>query len=280
MQTMMPKQTIAADAGRRHRSDRSQALRGVHANVGITAAYRRRLDAMVEDMNRSVLFWVKAAYRANPPEMAQDATPADDLQKSLKALFRRWEKKFDEAAPRLAAWFAQATWKRSDAALRNILRDGGFSVRFQMTRGMRDVVDATTHANVNLIKSIPQQYMTQVESLVMTSVQAGRDLGPLAKAIQKQFGVTKRRAALIARDQNNKATGAMQRARQIELGMTEAVWMHSHGGKEPRPTHLANDGKTYDLRTGWFDSAVGRHILPGELVNCRCVGRPITKGFS
>ena len=69
----------------------------------------------------------------------------------------------------------------------------------------------------------------------------------------------------------------MTRARQVEVGITEAIWMHSHAGKEPRPTHVANDGKRYKVAEGWFDPdpRVRRHIVPGELINCRCTTRSI-----
>jgi uncharacterized protein with gpF-like domain len=73
----------------------------------------------------------------------------------------------------------------------------------------------------------------------MRSVQSGRDLVQLTKDMQEQFGVTHRRAAFIARDQNNNATAAMTRARQDELRLNEAIWVHSGAGKHPRPTHVA-----------------------------------------
>jgi uncharacterized protein with gpF-like domain len=94
--------------------------------------------------------------------------------------------------------------------------------------------------------------------------------------------VTKRRAALIARDQNNKATAVFVRVRQKQAGIKKAMWLHSHGGKEPRKTHLANDGKLYDPQKGWFDPdpKVRRRIWPGELINCRCVSRSVVEGFS
>jgi uncharacterized protein with gpF-like domain len=74
----------------------------------------------------------------------------------------------------------------------------------------------------------------------------------------------------------------MNRARQEELGITEAVWLHSHAGKKPRPTHLANHGKRYNVAEGWFDPdpKVRKHIWPGELINCRCVSKSVVKGFS
>jgi uncharacterized protein with gpF-like domain len=64
----------------------------------------------------------------------------------------------------------------------------------------------------------PSQYFTDVEGLVMRSVQTGRDLGQLTKDLQEQFGVTRRRAAFVARDQNNEATASMTRTRQTSRG--------------------------------------------------------------
>jgi SPP1 gp7 family putative phage head morphogenesis protein len=208
-----------------------------------------------------------------------DLLPADELQAAMSDLGDYWLDQFDTASQRLARFFATSSSRRTDSQLRGILRDGGFSVKFQMTPGVRDVVRAAVHENVALIKSIPEQYLKSVEGAVMRSVQTGRDLSTLSKHLQKQYGVTKRRAAFIARDQNNKATAVIQNARQRDLGITTAVWMHSHGGKTPRRTHLANDGKKFDIRKGWYDPDVGEYILPGQLPNCRCVMRSVIPGL-
>jgi len=257
----------------------------VWPNAGLEAHFRRKLLKWVDAMNKSVQFWLKQTYRTNPPRIAQDESPADALRRTIKKLGKRWQKQFDQLAPELADYFAQAMKDRSDAQLMAILRRGGFSVRFKMTAAMRDIMDATIHEQVNLIKSIPQEYLKSVEGVVMRGVQTGRDLGQVSRDLQDTFGVTRRRAALIARDQNNKATASMTRARQTELGIKKAIWLHSHGGKTPRPTHLANDGKEYDVAKGWFDPDAdgkgrGRWIFPGELINCRCVSRSVVKGFS
>jgi SPP1 gp7 family putative phage head morphogenesis protein len=261
------------------RQKNEKLLRPVHPNVGIAAEYRRRIDTLVDAMNESVIYWLRAAYRANEPEMAIDELPASALRQAVRDLARRWQRQFNEAAPKLAAWFAKAAHKRSGEALRKILKDGGFSVEFKMTRAMQDVMRATVNEQVSLIKSIPSQYFTQIEGMVMRSVTTGRDIGTLAKDIQKQYGVTKRRAALVARDQNNKATAVMTRVRQAELGITEAIWQHSGGGKEPRPTHVKNSGKRYKIAEGWLDPAEGRRVFPGELINCRCVSRSVIPGL-
>lgn len=267
---------------RRPKSKNDIVLRPVHPNVGIEAAYRRKLTALVEEMNTSVLYWLRAAYRANEPEIAQDESPAAALRAAIRKLAGRWLRRFDVAAKELASYFSKAVSDRSDAALRAILKKGGISVEWKMTRAQNDVLQATVAQNVALIKSIPAQYLTNVEGLVMRSIQTGRDLGQVTKGLQHQFGVTKRRATFIARDQNNKATASLTRARQVELGIIEAEWLHSGAGKHPRPTHVkaGRDRVRYDTRRGWYDPAVKKYILPGEEPGCRCVGRPVVKGFS
>ncbi len=207
-------------------------------------------------------------------------TPAEFLRDAFAKLAKRWTKRFDDAGPRLARWFATAAADRSDGQLRHILRQGGFSVRFQMTPAARDIIDATVQANVALIRSIPEQYLTQVEGIVFRSVQTGRDLGQLSKDLQEQFGVTKRRAALIARSQNNLATTAITKARHLELGIEEGIWMHSHAGEVPRPKHLAADGKRFNIREGLPVGDKGEWQMPGEAINCRCTWRPVIVGFT
>lgn len=292
-----------------------QIKRGSRPNAGVEAMYRQKLQSMIDEMHASVDYWLASAYRNNPPEMTQDGhpdalvpmgdgrtngssalslrfesmvgrtemafdrrTPADILKDAFDVLAKRWLKRFDDAASHLAGWFATSAASRSDATLHQILRRSGFAVRFQMTPAMRDIVDATVHENVSLIKSIPQQYLTQVEGAVMRSVTAGRDLASLTKELREQHGVTKRRAKLIAHSQNNMATAAFTRVRQVEHGL-QAIWVHSHAGKTPRPTHLANNGKPYDPAVGWYDPAERKRIFPGELINCRCFSRTIVPGF-
>jgi uncharacterized protein with gpF-like domain len=266
----------------RSRDPNEKLLRPIRPNVGIEVAYRQRLHRLIEAMSNSVIYWLKASYRANEPRIAQDETPADALKRSIKQLSKQWLAKFDEAAEQLGDYFAQSVENRSSAALRKILKDGGISVEFRRTAAMRDIVDATVHQNVSLIKSIPRQYLDQVEGIVMRGVQTGRDLGAVAKDLEGRLGVTKKRAAFIARDQNEKATAAFTRARHLEIGITEAIWMHSGGGREARPTHLkaGRDKVRFNVAEGWYDPAEGRNIQPGELINCRCVSKPVLKGFS
>lgn len=260
------------------RPSKPKTLTPTRPNVGIRVDYQRRLERAVSDMAASVTYWLEAAYRANPPEaLAQDASPARELQAAMRKLGRRWTRKFDRLAVELAEHFAKSATDRSDKALAASLRKAGFTVRFKATAAQNDAYQAVIAENIALIRSIPREYMLGVEGEVMRSVQAGRDLGTLAQALEKRHGVTARRAALIARDQNNKATATMTRVRQRELGITKAVWVHSAGGKHPRHEHVAFSGQTYDIEKGAY--LEGKWTWPGVEINCRCVSRSVVPGF-
>ena len=260
-----------------------RTLRAVRPNAGVQAWLRAQLDKMIGDMHRSVTYWLESAYENNPPAtMAQDArrrAPSAIIREAMVRRAQQWLKNFDEAADRMAEHFSRDALERSDTALRRALRQHDVAVKFSPTPAVRDAMTATVQENVGLIKSIPRRYLEQVEGIVMRSVQTGRDAGQLSRDLQKQLGVTRRRAALIARDQNNKATSAFQKIRQQELGIEEAIWLHSGAGKHPRPTHRAMSGKKYDVAKGMYDPHEGRNVWPGELINCRCVSRAVVPGL-
>jgi uncharacterized protein with gpF-like domain len=269
-------------------------LRAVRPNAGLRARFHAELLKLVKEMHNSLDHWLRAAYNRNEPEIAaiaKDKSPAAVLQTVFNRLRARWQKRFDEAAPRLAKYFSQKIADRSDAQLRQILKDGGFSVPFKMTKPMNDVMQATINEQVGLIRSIAQQHLGAVEGLVMRSVSEGRDLYTLSKALRERYGVTARRAAFISLDQNNKSTAAFTKVRQLELGIEEAEWMHSHAGREPRPQHVkwGREKKRYKISEGMWQEPIytksgkvstpGKYVWPGTEPHCRCFSRPVVAGF-
>lgn len=257
-----------------------KVLRSVRANKGVEAKYRARMQQLIADMHASYEYWLTAAYKKHPPRMvalvdqAQDAaTPSQRIQKLLDALAARWIDKFNESAPKIAEAYLRSAFKASDSAFRQALKSAGWTVEFKMTPAVRDAFNASLSENVGLIQSIPAQYAQQVEGAVMRSYSAGRDLAAMVSDIKAIYPKAADRAVLIARDQSNKANAVVNRTRQLELGLTEAVWMHSHAGKTPRPDHVAANGKVYKIADGCLIS--GEYIQPGEEINCRCTSRPV-----
>lgn len=270
-------------------AQRPKYLPAVQPNAGLRVMYDKRIMALIRKMVDDVTKSVMAAYEENPPRVAQlamaaDELPSDQLRRLFRELSKQWRASFEVGAHELAEYFAQAASQRSDVQLKAILTKAGFAVTFKLSPAQRDILKAVVAENVALIKSIPEQYLTAVGGAVMRSVQVGRDVGGLRKELQEQFGVTRRRASLIARDQNNKATSAFNRARQLEIGVKQARWMHSRAGKTKRPTHVAKNGKLYDVATGWYDpdaygKGKGAYIWPGQLINCRCTSQSLFPGL-
>jgi len=292
-----------------------KTLRPVRPNAGIEAAYRKKLDSLIDQMQRSIVWWVTSAYKANKPEMAADAaeddprskweqsntpaqqsiatelstairksgSPAKVLDRVMGKLSKHWQAKFDQAAPDLAKYFATKAKDRTDAILKAALKKSGFAVEFKMTASMNDVMQATIAENVQLISNLAEQHIAEVQGAVMRSVAAGRDITGLANDLQKRLGITKRRATLIARDQNNKMNSNINRVRQMDMGIKTAIWIHSAGGKEPRHDHVEANGKEYDIATGEFLDGFklkdGSGIFPGQLINCRCVSKAVIPGL-
>lgn len=254
-----------------------KTVRSVAANRGIEAKYRKALAALIADMHGSIEYWLTAAYRKRPPAMATlvaaDASPAQHIRKTLDGLAKRWQDKFDEYAPKIAEAYLQGMFKASDSAFRAALKEAGWSVEFKMTPAVRDAFEASLAENVGLIKSIPAKYLQQVEGVVMRSYSTGRDLQTMVADLKALYPAAAHRAEFIARDQSNKANAVVNRTRQLELGLVDAVWMHSHAGKTPRPDHVAANGKRYKIAEGCLIS--GEYIQPGEEPNCRCTSRAV-----
>lgn len=257
-----------------------KTIRSIRPNAGVQAEYNRRLQRLVDDMVRSVQFWVEGEYAQQEDRiLATDARPADELQTTIRRLAKRWQKNFNEGADKLADWFARKSFGATQDQLKTVLRDAGISVRFKPNAEVLDAFAAVRAENVQLIRSISQEYLGQVEGMVMRSVTTGRDLATLSADLQKRTGVTKRRAALIARDQNTKATSAINSIRQTQLGITEGIWQHSHAGKKPRPSHVkaGADKLRFDLRKGAYLD--GKWVLPGQEINCKCTWRAVIPGL-
>lgn len=127
--------------------------------------------------------------------------------------------------------------------------------------------------NAQLIRSLPDQELERVSGIVERGLQEGKTYSDVSKEIQKSFGISERRATLIARDQTKKLNSSLTKLRQQELGVEEYVWQTA-GDERVRSTHKANDGKKF--RWDKPPSVTGH---PGNDINCRCVALPVLEGL-
>lgn len=256
-----------------------RTLKPVRPPVALEKEYKKRIMAHVREMRHSVIYWLRAKYRANEDLIVDSAT--DNLLKEFHRLLRQWERNFKEFAESDALWFVTNIRKYTSKNLENqfkpMTKEGfGFDLKFSyISQKERQTFNAIVAENVNLIKSIAKENLTQVEGIVMRSIQTGKDLATMTENLESQFDVTERRAAMIARDQTAKATNNLARERLKDYGVKQAIWMHTSAGKTYRDSHVEMDGEVFDLEVGCYDPDYGGYIQPAELVNCRCLCRPI-----
>jgi SPP1 gp7 family putative phage head morphogenesis protein len=137
---------------------------------------------------------------------------------------------------------------------------------------LRDQLELFSRQNAQLITSLPEQDLLQVAGIVERGLQEGSRFTLVAQDIQKRFGITRRRANLISRDQTTKLNASLTKLRQESAGITEYIWQTS-GDERVRPTHRANDGKKFK-----WDNPPKITGHPGTDINCRCVAIPVMEG--
>jgi SPP1 gp7 family putative phage head morphogenesis protein len=245
------------------------------------AKFRAELVRMVERMQKTTRRELDKLYRSpEAPTVAMDASFSSMAARLVRELTKRFTALFVDRAGGLAKAWAEGISRQSAVGLGQSLKDvsGGVTLKTDVISGaVADVVKASIKQNVALIKSIPREYFLEIEGEVMRSIQTGRGMADLQPFLEKRYGITKRRAALIARDQTSKATAAINRARMQGLGVKKFKWLHSMGGKEPRPLHKnVLNGNVYSFDDPpVIDERTGEKGFPGQLINCRCRMVPV-----
>lgn len=253
-------------------------LRAIRPNKGIEMDYRKKLAALIARMQKEAQREILRAYQGEEAQIAADAVPANVLYRLVRGLRDKYQKLFNKKARSLSLWFVNSVDRYTEVALKGALRhyqsekfqqelsDLGLLHDFKRTPALTNAVQSFVHENVNLIKSIPEKYFTEVEGLVMRGIRDGKPFNWVNNEMAKRYGITTRRAVMIARDQNHKATEQLNRTRQLGLGVKRGMWQHATGVKEPRHSHEQANGKIFDLDKGL--KIDGEFIFPGEKINC------------
>lgn len=157
------------------------------------------------------------------------------------------------------------------------------------------LLDEFRAENVDLISSIPEQSLAEVDELLDELWSQGARVETLAAEILKRFDVSDSRADLIARDQTLKLNSNLSQSRQEATGITEYIWTTSGDERvrgnpsglypnpsetgKTRPDHFHLDGQKFSYGDPpVVDEASGRRAAPGQDYQCRCLAAPVV-GF-
>ncbi|TFL14209.1 phage head morphogenesis protein [Pusillimonas caeni] len=139
---------------------------------------------------------------------------------------------------------------------------------FQAEPWLAEVLSQFEAENIRLIRSIPQQALDRLHGKIVQAVRNGTPTALLRDTVREEYGITLRRAELIARDQIGKLNGQLTGQRQQGIGVTSYRWRGSLDERE-RDEHVAREGR----EIAWDDPPNDGH--PGEPIQCRCWAEPI-----
>lgn len=242
-----------------------------HPNAGIRAAYHAELNRLLRGARNEVMAEV-ARYWEKPRPVAMD-NASDILARAVDLILSRWLSGLNKLPQQIAKKFVGRTAGAYDRQLSAALKKAGFTVNLQLTDYTKKAMRASVGMNVGLIKSIPGEYLGDVSKYVWEAVEGGFDLATLTANLDHAYHIGRNRCKLIARDQSNKAHAAMEQARRQELGIKKAIWRHSAAAKEPRQSHVAANGKEFDVDKGMYLD--GEWVLPGQAINCGCTSKAV-----
>lgn len=134
--------------------------------------------------------------------------------------------------------------------------------------GVQLEIEASIAENVDLIKTIPEQYHSRIKETIRNGINQGNDFFSIRERILEIGKSTDKRARLIARDQVAKLNAAVTETRQKKMGVTHYFWRTARD-ERVRKTHKDNANK----RFAWNDPPA-KTGHPGHDIQCRCTSEP------
>ncbi len=269
--------------------------KGVHASTAIENWYFDQLMQHINGMREDIESTLFPQLRADTLQLQvvdskfvfknQDGF-IDNFLAGLGKLRARWDLA-DKQARTLADAVVGRVDKTTQSAIEKIVGDamGVDIVKMLSTEGLTDIIDAGIAANVQLITSIPREYLDKVQMVITQEGTKGRSGNSLIKQIQDIYPVTKDRARFIARDQTSKLNGDISRHRQVAAGIRGYRW-RTVGDNAVRESHKERNGKFY----AWNPEDVGKKLEdgsvmldpeaedighPGDDYQCRCIAEAV-----
>lgn len=231
--------------------------------IGSVVEYRRTLLNMLQGLasetRRSVL-----------PELARERKLTTDAPNGswFRHLYNARTRFMNEAEARMRRNLSREAERHTDTFRQIATRALGIDLAGIIQKeDIGDYVQAALQRNVSLIKSLADDAVNRVEQAVFNASVQGRSSRQLRVDLQEQFGMTQKRANLIARDQLAKINSDLTRIRQEQVGIKKYVWSTSQD-ERVRPRHQELDGKEY--KWGEPTGAEGG-ASPGQPIQCRCL---------
>lgn len=235
-------------------------------------------DALAQDarLTPGIIEKAKRAFVASRPESA-----VKRLDLELAEQMARWMIHAGENAKAVSKWFVRAAAQNVTASQRRALIRAGISPQLLKEKWKVPVVK-NRYVSPTAAKAIPKLVddmtglitkmqaddLARLREIIVEGITQGQSLGEIEQTLAASEGFSAARAKRVALDQSIKVNQGIQQANAEDLGIKTAIWVHVPGRYSSRETHIAMDGKRFNIREGLYDSDVDKKVVPGELPFC------------
>ena len=232
--------------------NRNVELLGEPLRVNDVYAQRRAREVEMEvrklhlDVSKQVLALYKTGTaKGTIAEVAMDASLTSEARMLTNRLKREWNKRFNlfsksfsESLMTDVTEMSAGDFKRSVEKL-----SGGITIdTSRLSIGTRDIIKASTQQSSSLIKTISDNYLSDVQEALMRSIASPKasysdTVASVHEMLQGRYKHYRNKAKNIVLDQTQKAYSNITDGRMRQNGISEYRWQHAGGSQNPRSYH-------------------------------------------
>lgn len=256
---------------------------GLRMSASIYKDYSKPIDALMLSMHREIMVGVNelAKTYAQDSKLPKHGNAAARVRVLINFLLKKYRPLFAAVARRVTNKMIDRVMRNSAATLNMSLKDMAAHLAIKTDYNddrLREIAIAASAESSSMIKTIPEQYLGDVQRAVLRAVSSGKGYADLVPFFEKYYKSNKRKAQSQAMNQTRSFYANVSAARMEKLGIEEFVWEHSGGGRDPRKEHVAMSGKVYKVSIPpviYYDKGTPVHGYPGQAAHCRCFMRPV-----
>lgn len=144
----------------------------------------------------------------------------------------------------------------------------------------KETIAASWAENLDLyIQKWTDEEIFSLRQTVQANSMRGGRAENLERQIMADYGVSRRKAKFLARQETSLLMSKFQQVRYADVGVSKYKWSTA-GDERTRPDHKRLNGKIFDFaKPPVTDTKTGARNNAGEDFNCRCIAIPIFEGF-
>lgn len=202
---------------------------------------------------------------------------AEELNKKALDLLKQMESNIKQAPTGVNLKFSlDGVFVDLREQFKKSLQAHGFGVPPDLSENVKDEIAKEYTTNMDLyITNFTEKLIPELRMKIQDNIFEGSRPDKLAKILETDYGMSKRKATFLAKQETSLLLSKYRESRYKAVGSRRYMWSTSHD------IRVRHDHKDLNGKTFYWDNPpitnklTSAHNNPGEDFGCRCVARPI-----